>query len=426
MPPISRRDVLKAAAAVGLVPLLPACGDSGVTEAPGPGFEPPPTPVPVAATFLHGVASGDPLADAVILWTRLTPELPGVAAVPLRWLLAEDELLTRVVRQGEALAEAGRDYTVKLDVDGLAPGRTYWYRFSAGEVRSPLGRTRTAPAGAVERLSLGVVTCGDFARGLFNVYRRVAEREDLQAVVHLGDYIYENALQDAVRPQQPPRETVTLADYRLRYAALRGDADLQELHRRHPMIWIWDDHEVANNAWKGGADAHDSATQGDYALRRAAAFRAAHEWMPIRTPDSGDLARIYRRFTFGDLAELLMIDARQVGRDEPVPPNTAFGDEVPVHVQSGAFTDPARQILGAEQEQWLISGLAASTARWKLLGNQVYFSPLKLVGAPRASGASVFLSNDKWDGYEPARDRVLDAIAGSGNVVVLTGDAHEA
>lgn len=420
MPPITRREVLKVAAAAGLVPLLPGCADSPVpatSRGEGAG----------GGEFLHGVASGDPLADAVILWTRVTPAQEGVAALPVRWTVARDAALADVAREGEAQAEAARDYTVKLDVGGLEPGTTYWYRFQLGERHSPVGRTRTAPAaGAADPLRFAFVTCADYARGLYNAYGRVAARDDLQAVVHLGDYIYENGRLDDVRPQVPPRETVTRADYRLRYATLRTDADLQALHRQHPLIWVWDDHEVANNAWKGGAEAHDPVTQGDYALRRAAAFQAAHEWLPIRTPDAGDLSRIYRRFAFGDLVDLLMVDARQVGRDQPVPPNTLFGDSVPVHMQSGAFTDPARQILGAEQEHWLTGQLAASTARWKLIGNQVYFSPLKLIGAPRASGLSVFLSNDKWDGYEPARDRVLEAIGAAGNVVILTGDAHEA
>ena len=417
MPPITRRDILKAAAAASLTPLLPACGESAPLAGSARGSAP--------VSFNHGVASGDPLSDGVILWTRLTP-LTATSILPVHWQVTLDPALTQVVSEGVAAASAARDYTVKLDVRGLAPGTTYYYQFSSGDTRSPVGRTRTAPLGTQANLRFAFVTCGDYARGLFNAYRRVAERSDLQAVVHLGDYIYENGLQDDVRPQIPARETVTLEDYRLRYASLRSDADLQELHRQHPMIWVWDDHEVANNAWRGGAGAHDEATQGRFAERRASAFRAAHEWMPIRTPDAGDLSVIYRRFAFGDLLDLLMVDARQVGRDEPVPPNTLFGDSVPVHMQSGAFTDDARQILGATQESWLIQQLDGSTARWRVLGNQVYFSPLKLVGAPRASGLSLFLSNDKWDGYEPARDRVLEAIARTRNVVVMTGDAHEA
>ena len=415
MPPFSRRDLLKAAAAASLVPLIPACSDGSDPDAESP-----------AARFEHGVASGDPLSDALILWTRVMPLDAGAESVPVRLRIARDAALSEAVGAGLVSADADSDYTVKVDVRNLQPGTVYYYQFSVGENRSPVGRSRTAPVGGIDRLRFAFVTCGDYARGLFNAYRRVAERNDLQAVVHLGDYIYENDLQDDVRPQIPDRETVTLADYRLRYAALRSDADLQELHRQHPMIWIWDDHELANNSWRGGAGAHDPETQGDFFERRAQAFRAAHEWMPIRTPNAADLAQIYRRFAFGDLVDLLMIDARQVGRDEPVPPNTLFGDSVPVHMQNGAFTDDARQILGADQEQWLMGCLDQSAARWKLIGNQVYFSPLKLIGAPRATGLSLFLSNDKWDGYEPARDRVLAAIERTNNVVILTGDAHEA
>lgn len=422
MPPIrfansrlSRRDLLKASLAI--VPMLAACTESGATDAPLS-----------AARFEHGVASGDPTADRVILWTRATPPTDGGfdGGVVIDWLLARDPALSDIVLQGRVRSDAAADHTIKVDATGLAPGTVYWYRFTSATAASPIGRTRTAPVGAVDHLRFAFVTCADFSRGFYNAYRRVAERDDLQAVVHLGDYIYENGAQDRVRPHQPPREIVSLADYRERYAQVRGDADLQALHGAHPMIWVWDDHEVANNAWRGGAEAHDPATQGAYAERRAAAFRAAHEWLPIRTPEPGNLARVYRAFSFGDLADLTMIDARHIGRDEPVPPNTVFGDGIGAFTQTGAFADPARQILGAEQEAWLSTQLAASKARWQLLGNQVYFSPLKLLGAPRASNLSLFVSNDKWDGYEPARDRVLAMLDGLRNPLILTGDAHEA
>lgn len=404
--------------AAAMLPMLPACGDDGHDGATRAGAK---------GRFLHGVASGDPLPDAVILWTRVTPDDPLSDALRVDWELGLDPELARPALSGRADTDAGRDYTVKIDVTGLEPGQTYYYRFRLGDQVSPVGRTRTAPGGAIERLRLGFVTCGDYARGLFNVYRRVAEREDLQAVVHLGDYIYENDRQDDVRPQVPPHETVTLADYRLRYATLRSDADLQALHRQHPMIWVWDDHELANDSWRDGAEDHDPATDGDFRLRRASAFQAAHEWLPIRTPDPSDLARIYRAFRFGDLLDLIMIDARQVGRDEPLPPNGLFGELVPVFSQTGDFTDPARQILGAEQEQWMIRQLQDSRARWRVIGNQVYFSPLKVLGAPRAlGGGGLYLSSDKWDGYAPARDRILAAMAQAGNVVIMTGDAHEA
>lgn len=413
-PPFSRRDLLKSAASA-LLPTLAACGSRDGE------------PILAPARFDHGVASGDPLPDAVILWTRATPATPDpLAVVAVDWLIARDPELRDVAAQGRVLVSASSDWTVKLDATGLTPGTRYWFLFSSGAAVSPVGRTRTAPVGVVARLRFGLVTCADFSQGLFNVYRRVAERDDLQAVIHLGDYIYENGAEDRVRPQAPARETISLADYRTRYATVRGDADLQALHAAHPMIWVWDDHEVANNAWRDGADAHDPATEGMYADRRAAAFRAAHEWLPIRTPEPRDLSIVYRRFAFGDLAQLTMLDTRHVGRDQPLLPNSILGDNVGVFTQRGAFADPARQLLGTTQETWLAESLAASTAQWQLLGNQVYFSPLKLLGAPRALGTSLFVSTDKWDGYEPARDRVLAMLAHVRNPVILTGDAHEA
>ena len=412
-PPFSRRDLLKSAASA-LLPTLAACDGSG-------------NPLLAPARFDHGVASGDPLPDAVILWTRATPQVADDrAVVGIDWLIARDPALRDIAASDSATVSADSDWTLKVDAGGLAAGTRYWFRFTSGDTQSPVGMTRTAPVGAVDRLRFGLVTCADYSQGLFNVYSRVAERDDLQAVIHLGDYIYENGAQDRVRPQVPTRETLSLADYRQRYATVRRDADLQALHAAHPMIWVWDDHELANNSWRGGADAHDPATEGDFFARRAAAFQAAHEWLPIRTPEPRDLSIVYRRFAFGDLAQLTMLDTRHVGRDQPLPPNSILGDNVGVFTQRDGFADPTRQMLGATQEQWLASSLAASTARWQLLGNQVYFSPLKLLGAPRALGTSLFVSSDKWDGYEPARDRVLAMLANVRNPVILTGDAHEA
>lgn len=413
MPPLSRRDLLKGS--LSLVSGLAACTGDDDGQ---------PTSTETTARFEHGIASGDPTADSVILWTRATPDVP--ARFTVNWQIARDPELREIVASGAAPTDESRDYTVKIDVRGLLAGRSYWYRFSVGDTQSPVGRTCTAAVGAVERLRFGLVTCADYARGRFNVYGRVSECSDLQAVIHLGDYIYENGSQDQVRPQVPAHEILNLDDYRQRHASVRRDADLQALHAAHPMIWVWDDHEVANNAWRDGAEAHDPATEGPYAERRAAAFQAAHEWLPIRTPDVRDLSRIYRSFSFGDLVELTMIDTRHVGRDQPLPPNSIFGDGVGTFAQRDAYTDPARQMLGTPQEQWLASRLARATAQWQLIGNQVYFSPLKLLGAPRALGTSLFVSADKWDGYEPARDRVLAMLAGLRNPVILTGDAHEA
>jgi alkaline phosphatase D len=420
MPPFTRRAFVIATGAT-LVSLLSGCGSSDDREGGDGGLD--------AADFTHGVASGDPLPDAVMLWTRARPAGAAATGARLRYVIARDPALTQIVARGRVTSTAARDWTVKLDLRDLSPDTAYYYRFESASGRSPVGRARTAPGGPVARMRLAFVTCSSYIAGYFHAYRRVAERSDLHAVVHLGDYIYENGTQDQVRPHEPAQELLSLADYRQRYAQYRSDEDLQELHRQHPVIWVWDDHEVANNAWKEGAGAHDGEAEGVYAERRFAAMQAAFEWMPIRAPDAADPSRVWRGFRFGDLADISMIDARHFGRDEPLAPNSLFGDAVPVFTQSGGFADESRQILGPAQEAWLAAQLAGNTGRWQLIGNQVYFSPLKLLGAPRAlGGGGLYLSNDKWDGYDPARARVMEMIRGrsGGNVVILTGDAHEA
>ncbi|MFC4252798.1 alkaline phosphatase D family protein [Sinimarinibacterium flocculans] len=420
VPPLSRRRVLQALASGVALTLLPGCGDDAHSDgSSGTATEP-----STGGRFLHGVASGDPLADAVILWTRVTPDNATAESADCHWSLYTDAALRDRVAEGAMPALAAHDWCVKLDVGGLAPDRHYWYRFRSGAHVSPVGRTRTAPQGEIDALRLAFVTCGDYSRGFFHAYRRVAEREDLAVVVHLGDYLYESGRND-VRAHDPPHELLSLDDYRRRYAQYRSDADLQSLHAAHPMIWIWDDHEIVNDAWKDGADNHDPQTEGDYLLRRATAAQVAHEWLPIRSPSADEPTRIYRRFAFGDLVELIAIDARHVGRDAPVPANSLFGAELPVHRHSGAITDPARQILGVEQEAWLLDALATTPARWRLIANQVIFSPLVVLGAPRALGTSLYLSADKWDGFPAARDRVLAGIRATRNVVIFTGDAHE-
>lgn len=420
-PPLDRREFLKGAAASAALGLA-AC-DSGlppVVATPAPSPAPTPSPVPTTPpSFKHAVASGDPLPTAVILWTRLSSV---TADTPVQWQVAADAAFTRLVASGTAMALAARDYTVKVDATGLAADTRYFYRFTSGGVTSPTGRTRTAPTVAVAALRFAVVTCSDFSRGLYNAYARVAELEDVQAVIHLGDYIYETG-RNAVRPHDPPRRITTLADYRRRYASYRETVELQNVHLAHPMIWVWDDHETCDAAWRGGADPadHQPATDGPWEARRAAGMRAAEEWLPIRQPEPGRDERIYRHFSFGPLADLTMIDTRQIGRSQQIENNAEQG-----FLQTGAFTDPARTILGLEQETWATQQLARTGHTWRLLGNQVVLAPLKIAGAPRAAGASVFANNDQWDGYEPARDRFLDA-ARAGNVrnlVVLTGDVH--
>ncbi len=277
-------------------------------------------------SFLHGVASGDPLPDGVLLWTRVTPEpaaVPGSgkgAAVEVAWEVAEDAEFTRTVASGTAKAEADSDHTVKADVRGLAPATGYFYRFTAGAGTSPTGRTRTAPAedATAGNLRFGVASCANYEGGYFASYRHLAARRDLDAVLHLGDYIYEYGHGEyptgnrAVRTVQPEHEILTLADYRVRHGHYKADADLQAMQAAHPVIAVWDDHEFADNAYGGGAGNHDPETEGPWDDRVAAAKRAYFEWMPVRPSTEGTT---FRRLRFGRLAELYLLDLRSF-RDE--------------------------------------------------------------------------------------------------------------
>lgn len=369
--------------------------------------------------FRHGVASGDPLTDRVILWTRVTPggdAAQSGTAVDVQWRIATDPALTQIVARGSARTAAERDFTVKVDAGGLQPGRPYYYAFETGGARSPIGRTRTLPAGPVDRLRLASVCCSNYPSGYFNVYRCVANRPDLDAVVHVGDYIYE--FQNGVygdgsgllRIPEPRREAVTLSDYRIRYATYRADPDLQEAHRQHPFIAVWDDHELTNDAWAGGAANHNPEQgEGDWRVRQAAAYRAYLEWMPVReSPGPG--IRLYRSFHFGALADLVMLDTRGL-RDRQ-----AASSDV------AALADPKRTMLGAAQEAWLFDELRASQragTAWRMLGQQVVFSPLAPSGWPVSS-------SDPWDGYQASRDRIFDCLEGERvrDVAILSGDFH--
>ncbi len=384
--------------------------------------------------FQHGVASGDPLAHRVILWTRVTPRRPH-PRVEVRYVVATDPRLRRVVARGRFVTTPQRDYTVKVDAAGLRPGTTYYYRFFTEGGRSPVGRTRTLPVGPTPSLRMAVVSCSNHAAGYFNAYARIAQRADLDLVMHLGDYLYEYGAGQygSVRTPEPATEMLTLADYRLRHAQYKRDADSQAMHRQHPLVAIWDDHETANNAWTGGAENHTEGTEGTWAARVAAALQAYYEWMPVRELDRAQPRRNQRAYAFGDLADLVMLEERLSGRSQPLEGSipTPFGA---AFTQSGAFLDPSRQLLGAEQEAWLFQRLRTSPARWKMLGQGVMFAQLKVpgYGLPNAVGGGLFLNADQWDGYQPARDRVYEVIKGSAtqapvdNVVVLTGDIHSA
>jgi alkaline phosphatase D len=400
---LTRRELLRLAtrtAGLGMLPMsawVAACGDDDDAVL-GP-----------ETLFSHGVASGDPLADRVVLWTRISPETVG--AVGVAWEIAEDPGFDRVVTGGAVMTDESLDYTVKVDADGLDAATTYYYRFRAQQRVSPTGRTRTAPAGMAERLRFAVASCSKYAEGYFVAYRAIAARHDLDAVIHLGDYIYENGDSGPVRPHSPPREIVSLADYRERYAQYRSDPDLQEAHRQHPFITVWDDHESTNNSWAGGADNHDPS-EGDWFERKATAQRVYSEWMPIRV-ESPD--RIFRRLAYGDLLDVIMLDTRLWGRDEQVPTEDV-----------AAINDPQRSILGFDQEDWLRRRLLESTAVWKVVGQQVIFAQWKVTAAPNSQGGGLVGNNDSWDGYDASRRRVYELLRGNAidNVVFLTGDVH--
>ena len=380
--------------------------------------------------FRHGVASGDPLSDRVILWTRVTPDSRR-RRVSVRYRVARDPGMRHVVERGEITTDASRDFTVKVDVKGLRAGRTYYYQFFVEDEESPVGRTRTLPRHDVERLRMAVVSCSNLPAGYFNAYRRIAERADLDVVIHLGDYLYEYGADEygSVRTPEPATEMVTLSDYRTRHAQYKRDPDLQEVHRQHPFICIWDDHEITNDAWIGGAENHTEGAEGAWPERVKVGLKAYYEWMPVRQPDPKDPRRQQRAFSFGDLVDLAMLEERLQARSQQLPATipTDFGNGF---VQAGPFADPARTLLGAEQEAWLKDYLRGSRARWKFIGQGVMFAQLKLVGAPLAAGGGVFLNSDQWDGYQPARNRIYDVFKGDathppvGNCVLLTGDIH--
>lgn len=385
-----------------------------------------------AQCFMHGVASGDPLSDRVIIWTRVSVDVAAGTKVAVDYQLARDPGLQDLVRSGTVMTGSGRDYTVKIDVKGLQPGTTYYYRFSCDGQASPVGRTRTLPTGRVDHLRIAVACCSSLAHGYFNAYRCIAQRQDLDLVVHLGDYIYEygSGQYGDLRAYEPAHEILSLTDYRQRHAQYKRDPDLQALHRQHPMVNIWDDHETANNAWRDGAENHN-AGEGDWAQRVSAALRAYYEWIPMREPDPAVPRRDYRSFQLGDLVELTMLEERLLARDLQTDGLVRLAGANFVFAPIGNIRDTGRQLLGADQEAWLASTLRSTPARWKLIGQGVMFGQLKLAGLPEFTlGGGVYVNPDQWDGYPAARQRVFDILAGDArnagidNVVVLTGDIH--
>jgi alkaline phosphatase D len=416
-----------------------------------------------SVAFQHGVASGDPQTAAVILWTRATPT-NSARSYDLLWEVASDAGFSNIVRSGTATAAPETDFTAKVDATGLTAATSYYYRFRYGAAVSPVGRTKTLPSGNVSQVRLAVFSCSNFPAGFFNVYADAAQQPNVDAAVHLGDFIYEysragyaSANAAALgRLSDPDAELLTLADYRRRYAQYRSDPDLQTLTATVPLIAVWDDHEIANDAWRDGAENHQ-ANEGDWAARKAAAIRAWHEWLPVRS--GADKTKIWRSFAYGDLLALHMLDTRLVGRDQQLEITSYIG-------ANGAFNgtafatdlaNPNRQLLGAEQLGWLQAQMQTSTATWQMLGQQVLMAstfipaPIALqqitIGAYGAlaqkaqtapatltpqeqailAAPSIPYNLDAWDGYAAARETVLaTARTLDKNLVVLAGDTHNA
>ncbi|MBN2623265.1 MAG: alkaline phosphatase D family protein [Acidimicrobiales bacterium] len=396
-------------------------GGSGDGAVPETAADLPPVPTDLPAdVFALGVASGDPLPDSVILWTRLVndpladggglPEQP----LPVRWEVAADERFDDVVASGDAVAEPALAHAVHVDASGLEADTWYWYRFSVGESTSAVGRTRTAPeaGGQVERLRFAFASCQNFQHGYWPAHAQIAA-DDIDLVLFLGDYIYESAPDpDAVRTHQAGAP-VDLAGYRRRYGEYKADAALQAAHARAPWVCTWDDHEVENNYADDVPDG-DAVSREAFAERRAAAYQAYYEHMPLRVeqPDGADLT-LYRAVDWGDLARFYVLDGRQYRSDQ------ACDVPLDVGVSCAEVADDDRTMLGDEQEAWLADELDGSDATWNVVAQQTIVSKITL-----PLGSNEGLNLDQWDGYPAARARLVERLREVDNPVVITGDIH--
>ena len=418
--------------------------------------------------FLHSVASGDPLPNGVIIWTRVTPTTEAVPGselgpdVPVRWEVSTDPEFSAITAAGTEKATIATDHTVKVDVTGLAPATTYFYRFHAEvpsaagpdghapDVRtttstSPLGRTRTAPAthAELDSVRFGVCSCANYESGYFQVYREMAQRDDLEFVIHLGDYTYEyeqggypGLYQTSPRQVRPQHKTTTLQDYRVRQGLYHEDPDLAALHAAKPMICMWDDHEFADNNWREGATASSFDKDQDYAALKAAASRAYFEWMPVRVDPDAGAEHLYRRLQYGQLMDLIIPDLRTYRDAQLIRTGDHLLDTDPDFARAAG--DPDRTMLGNTQLEWFRDAVTTSPAQWQIIANAVMFSPLTIppginpklqdwlidtVGLP---GDGVGLNMDQWDGYMAERQEIIDLIGDTPdrNVVFLTGDIH--
>ncbi|SDH65138.1 MULTISPECIES: alkaline phosphatase [unclassified Duganella] len=451
-----RRTFIRQMAASGAllgVAGFSGCTASGVAEDAAPGFR-------------HGVASGDPLSDRVILWTRVTSARDGEVAV--RWQVATDAAMRQVIAHGSVTTSAQRDYTVKVDAGGLLPGHVYYYQFAVeGGDKSVVGRTKTLARNGAKQVRLAVFSCSNYPAGYFNVYADAARQDNIDAALHIGDYIYEyestgyacgNA--EALGRVSEPRDVLLrLDEYRRRYAQYRSDPDLQAVHAAMPFITVWDDHEIADDTWRDGSVDHKASKYGPFELRKQAALTAYHEWMPIRVPDMAAPDKIYRSFDFGGIVSLHMLDTRLIGRDQQLMMSSYYDAHKCFDVEKYRqdVCSPRRQMIGHEQMAWLEAQVSRSAARWQILGQQVLMARMEYPTAvvmgecnttdycalkQRAkadpacvnekeqrwlSGPTLPCYLDSWDGYQADREQVFEMMnKHRKNLVVLAGDTHNA
>jgi len=453
MTKISRRHALTL---VGAGSLAAACATNTAVRDAAASSEAAPVPL----HFRHGVASGDPGATSLIIWTRITTDLPELDVV---WRIAADADFRNVTASGTVTATAARDWTVKPLVTGLQPGQVYYYQFSAGGETSPAGRTRTLAVSGPGKLGIALASCSNYPFGHFNAYSAIARDEEVDFVLHTGDYIYEyggaggwgeETAAAIDRPHDPPHEIVTLQDYRTRHAQYKSDEGSRAMHAAHPLLCCWDDHESANNPWADGAQNHQPDSEGVWETRRAASVQAYYEWMPIRDPEAGrSRLEFWRTYVFGDLATLVTLETRHTARDQQVDYeawrsklNTPEDYE---HFRTAVIADPSRAMLSPGMEDDLKTALAGSrelNQSWRLIGNA---SPIARMLVPDLIGAGVLQApgdnaldahkrlawlgthnlpfyTDTWDGYPAARERFYDLCKSADvqDLIVLTGDSH--
>jgi alkaline phosphatase D len=438
-----------------------ALGSAGFLPACSPGADPAKAAGADLSVFRHGVASGDPDATSVVLWTRVS----GINDdTRVEWQVASDQGFAAILASGETQASAISDYTVKVLATALPSGARLFYRFLVQSTASPTGRTRTLPTGATEKYTVALTSCSNFCFGFFNAYDAIARDDSVDLVLHTGDYIYEygadgwgeETAQTIGRAHDPQHEIVSLADYRLRHAQYKTDAGAQAMHAAHPFVACWDDHESANNPWLDGAQNHQPETEGDWPSRRAAALQAYYEWMPVRDPVPGGRREdFWRTYVIGDLATLITLETRHTARGQQIDYAT-YTDKIKTRADRDAFMrdvidDRSRKMISPGMEATLTAGLSRAVAArqpWRLIGNaspiarmlvpDVAKFGITAADAPKdeqpGAGANLFWKGqwnlpfytDTWDGYPAAREAfyALSRAAGAADLLMLTGDSH--